>query len=249
VTCVRAGERSFDVDLIIFDKDGTLFDFQAMWTRLCRKQAEALRVAAGQDASFVVEVYTALGVEPDGPGLDPRGPLALATGAEIEAIMAWLLYRRGVPWDEAARLARQVSAREHWPPLTDLVQPVGDVAGLLWRLRSAGVRIGVLTTDVRAMTETMLSLIGAAGLVDALVCADDGLPFKPAPDGILALCEQVGAPPARAMIVGDAPTDLLAGRAAGVAACVGVMSGVGRRHDLEPLADVVLDTIEQIELC
>jgi phosphoglycolate phosphatase-like HAD superfamily hydrolase len=49
-------------------------------------------------------------------------------------------------------------------------------------------------------------------------------------------------------MVGDAPTDMLAGRAAGVAGCVGVTTGVSRRADLEPFADVVLESLQALEV-
>ena len=63
---------------------------------------------------------------------------------------------------------------------------------------------------------------------------------------VLHLCEIVGVAPARTAVVGDAPADLRMGRAAGAGLVVGVLTGVGGRADLEPLADVVLDSVEAL---
>ena len=49
--------------------------------------------------------------------------------------------------------------------------------------------------------------------------------------------------PGRTAVVGDAPADLRMARAAGAGLVVGVLTGVGGRADLEPLADVVLDSV------
>ena len=49
--------------------------------------------------------------------------------------------------------------------------------------------------------------------------------------------------PARTAVVGDAPADLRMARAAGAGLVVGVLTGVGGRADLEPLADVVVDSV------
>jgi len=245
---ILAGDRRFDVDLIIFDKDGTLFDFQAMWVRIFRQQAEALTAAAGGDPAFLADLYADMGVEPAGAGLDPRGPLSLATYDEIKPIMTLALYRHGQPWDQAALLVAEVTDPQRWPPFAELTCPIGDVAGLFRRLTAAGFRIGVLTTDVREMTLPMLDLAGAGHLVDAVLCAGDGVPLKPAPDGILEICRRLKIAPARTMMVGDAPTDLLAGRAAGVAACIGVTTGVSRREQLACYADVVLASIHELDV-
>ena len=62
---------------------------------------------------------------------------------------------------------------------------------------------------------------------------------KPAPDMVLHLCRAVGVPPTRTAVVGDSPADLRMARAAGAGLAIGVLTGVGGRADLEPLADVV----------
>jgi phosphoglycolate phosphatase-like HAD superfamily hydrolase len=91
-----------------------------------------------------------------------------------------------------------------------------------------------------------LAALGVTGSLDAVVCADDGVPVKPAPDMVIHLCEVVGVQPARTAVVGDSPADLLMARAAGVAFVVGVLTGVGERSDLEPLADLVVESVEAL---
>ena len=245
---VGAGNEMYDVDLVIFDKDGTLVDFKAMWEHIFTRQVASLKRAVGASDALIDDLLTSMGVNSDEGRVDPLGPLALATYEEIRVIMAATLYRHGRPWDEATRLVGEVMSESQWPPLEELVRPIGDVAGLFHRLIDAGALIGVVTTDDRGMTETMLRMIGVDGLVSAMACSNDNIPLKPAPDGILALCRQLGVAPSRAMMVGDSPTDMLAAKAASVAARVGVTSGVSRREDLEPIATVILQSIHDLEI-
>jgi phosphoglycolate phosphatase len=86
--------------------------------------------------------------------------------------------------------------------------------------------------------------LALTGAVDALVCADDGIPVKPAPDMVLRLCAELGIEPSRTAVVGDSAADLRMGRAAGVGLVVGVLTGVGARSDLEPQADAVIGSVE-----
>ena len=83
-------------------------------------------------------------------------------------------------------------------------------------------------------------------MVDAMVCADDGLPAKPAPDAALALCRRLGVPPAQAAMVGDSLADLRMGRAAGVGLLVGVSSGLSDAEALRTEADVVLGSVAEL---
>jgi len=47
-------------------------------------------------------------------------------------------------------------------------------------------------------------------------------------------------------VVGDAPADMRMARAAGAGRVIGVLTGVGDRATLEPLADVVIGSIADL---
>ncbi len=79
-----------------------------------------------------------------------------------------------------------------------------------------------------------------------MVCADDGFPVKPSPDMVLHLCRTLGIAPARTAVVGDSAADLRMGRTAGAAQVIAVLSGVGSRRELEPLADAVIASVEEL---
>jgi phosphoglycolate phosphatase-like HAD superfamily hydrolase len=83
-------------------------------------------------------------------------------------------------------------------------------------------------------------------LVDVLVCADDGLPPKPAPDMVWAVCQAMGVTPAQAVVVGDAVTDVKMARAAGVGLVVGVWSGVSPEEMLAQQVDILLPSVAEL---
>ena len=71
-------------------------------------------------------------------------------------------------------------------------------------------------------------------------------PPKPAPDMVRHVAGLVGVPPDRTAVIGDSVADLAMGRAATVARCYGVLTGVGTRDDLTPLADEVLASVADL---
>jgi phosphoglycolate phosphatase-like HAD superfamily hydrolase len=243
---IHFGDFLFSPELVAFDKDGTLVDFDHMWGRLARVWVERL-TAATEDQELAHDLYRSLGYDPWQGRTKPQSPLAIATTGQLQTIAAATLYRRGVPWTEAedrSRQAIQVGGPDL--PLADLIRPVGDLAGLFTRLHSAGVRVAVVTTDHRAETEYTLDILGVAHLVDHLVCGDDGIPAKPTPDMLLAVCARLGIDPARSAVVGDTVADLLMAGRAGAGLKVAVLTGAGDPVQLRAEADVILHSINAI---
>ena len=126
-------------------------------------------------------------------------------------IIASQLYRyAGLDWLAAMALVDEVNRLAYATlPLETLFQPGGDAAGLLARRRAHGLRLALVTADDRAPTEDTLRRLGLADCWDVILCGDDGLPQKPAPEPALEACRRVGVAPNEAIMVGDTIADLV----------------------------------------
>lgn len=91
-------------------------------------------------------------------------------------------------------------------------------------------RKSTATTKGTPTTRLVLEMFGLLPYFDH-VQGTDGFPAKPEPDVILASLQALGAKPEDCLFVGDSPTDMEAGRRAGVKTC-GVLWGYGRREDM-----------------
>lgn len=230
------------IDLVVFDKDGTLIEFEAMWAGWSLDLAARLERAAGipvREALFAM-----LGFDPASGRVLPGGGLAATPMARLRDLAGDVLVASGLD-----RPAAGVALDEAWhaPDPVALAHPLVNLGRLFAHLRGRGLRIAVATSDDRDPTERTLAALGLTGLIDAVVCADDGVAVKPAPDMVVRLCSQLGIEPARTAVVGDAAADLEMGRRAGAGLVVGVLTGVGRAADLSPLADRVLASVADLE--
>ncbi len=101
-------------------------------------------------------------------------------------------------------------------------------------------RWAVVTSGNRVLAAARLA---AAGIPSAavVVTADDVTEGKPHPEGYRSAARLIGLPPARTVVLEDATAGVLAARAAGVSAVV----GVGLRA-LESDADVVVEDLTAI---
>ena len=242
------GGVSFEADLVAFDKDGTLLDFESMWGRLAEAWVASL-TSDEKDDALARELFQSLGYDPDQGRTLSQSPLSIAKGEQLLAIAAGTLYRQGIPWPEAedkAQEAFQHASNEL--PLSRLVHPAGDVADLLSCLQRVGVRVAVVTTDDRTETEEALQLMGATPYVDCIVCGDDGFPSKPAPDMLVSICQRLQIEPSRTAVVGDTQADLLMAQRAGAGLRVAVLTGPADPETLAAAADVIIRSIDDISV-
>jgi phosphoglycolate phosphatase len=225
------------IDVVIFDKDGTLIDFHAMWGGWARALGDRLDATIRRPVSL--DVFAAIGFDPSTGRVSAGGPLATATMAGVEETVARVL-RRWCPSIAAARRATEAA----WsiPDPVELAVPLANLPQLFGWLRDEGRRIAIVTTDDRGPTDATLRALGIRSEVEAMVCGDDGFAMKPEPDPVFAICHAFRTEPSRVAVVGDTPADVAMGRAAGAGRVIGVRSGLGRDEDLAS-ADLLIDSV------
>ena len=98
-----------------------------------------------------------------------------------------------------------------------LIRGFDGAKELLAALRDAGVHVGVATSKRRESAEQAMTLLGLAEHVEVLVAMEDTEQHKPDPTPLLLATERLGVRnPSRAVYIGDAVVDVLAGKAAGM---------------------------------
>lgn len=127
-----------------------------------------------------------------------------------------------------------------------LIRRFAGVPELLARLAEVGVSTAVATSKRRETARLALEGVGIDHLVDVVAALEDTARHKPAPDPLLHAASTLGVEPEECVYVGDATVDVLAARAAGMAA-VAVTWGAGERADLVATGpDAVLDTVPDL---
>lgn len=176
-----------EIHAVLFDVDGTLIDSYRLYLEAYRRALEPV-----------------LGYAPDDAELTARRP-----SAERLFLSEWV----------GPELAEQCHQRmcQHYESLHGaLAEGAYDgVREMLAHLRSAGLRLGVVTGKGRRAWEITVRHLDL-GPFEVVVTEDDAEHPKPDPGGLLRALEALGVPPERAAYVGDSLGDLQAGRAAGV---------------------------------
>lgn len=221
--------RSLGIEAVLFDKDGTLFDFDATWVAWAEKLFVKL---SDGDAALAGRLGAAIGFDRDSRRFVPGSPAIAGTPLDVARALAPVL--NCDPHD----LLRDINAAA---AKVEVVSPV-PLRPLLDGLRRAGLGLGVATNDGEAPARAHLASAGVLEAFDFIVGADSGFTPKPHPAMCLGFARAVQRDPRRIAMVGDSLHDLHAARAAGMIP-IGVLTGPATRATLEPHAALVLDHI------
>lgn len=220
--------------LAVFDKDGTLLDMDATFAPTLTMMATRL---APVFPGGIHKVHEFLGC--DEQGRTRRGSeFMVATHEQSRDRIA-----RDVG-KEAADVFQEFLHEMQQPKAVPMV-PLAELFG---ELKQAGIQVAVLTTDDRRFTDECFETEGVSGLIDTIICGDDGLPVKPAAESILEICRRLQVDPAETAMIGDsASRDIGVAMAANVGLAIGVTSGVSSAETLlDAGAHLVLPSVKGV---
>lgn len=231
------GKAAFDA--ILFDKDGTLIDFDATWGPAAFAVMENL--ADGNSAALDRLMRVSEYVLTERRFL-PSSPLVAGSSAHYGPLWAQMLGR-----DYNGDFLALMDELFLEAGLAHLA-PIGDPQALCTDLAARGYMLGIATNDSQASAQAQAHALGIAGQMRFIAGYDSGHGSKPEPGMISAFVEAHIVAPSRVALVGDSLHDLHAARAAGVCA-IAVLSGPrgeAARAEVAPFADHVIPSITQL---
>lgn len=174
-----------DYDAYLFDWDGTLAKSHDMWLELVRGQLVPRGIEL-TDEQLVRQIF----------GRYDEGMKEL-----------------GFSDEEISRLGRELenAAKEQYK----LIDLFPDARVVLQTLKTKNKKLGLVTATYRDAINVAVGNHQLFALFDVVVTGDEMAAQKPDPSGLLLALEKIGVLPARALMSGDSPKDLLAGKNAG----------------------------------
>lgn len=230
-------------DAIIFDKDGTLIDFDAFWISISEKAIGALLKALHREDIPMEEILFALGVR-DGE-TDVDSVLCKGTYEQMGEIVHGVLARHGceISREDAIRMVLDLYTANMGEGAVRPTCP--GLADALKALKAQGKRLAVVTTDNDVMTRRCLQELGIEDLFERIYADDGKTPMKPDPYCAEDFCRRLGISKERLLMVGDTMTDVHFARNAGISV-VGVAKRAAHREFLAPHVDHLVAEIAEL---
>lgn len=226
-----SGNAPNNIKGVVFDKDGTLFDFNAVWSVWCDRVIGELSLG---DEYLADRLAGSIGYN-RAEKTFISGSLIVSGAADDSAhAMTALLSEHSLEnvKDVCTRLSIDL-------PLA----PVNGLEDTLGKLKSSGFKLGVATNDSETSAHEQLLAVDIARHFDFVCGYDSGFGGKPAPGMLLAFCKATNLAANEIAMVGDSLHDINAGVAAGVGLTVGVLTGPAGESELTGDADVVMADI------
>jgi phosphoglycolate phosphatase len=228
--------EAMPVRAILFDKDGTLIDFQRTW-------GPATDAVLAHFANGDRTIYNSLAAVSGFIVAEQRfrSDSVLIGGNTSDFGTAWArILGRSATTEFFSEIDRCFSAF----CLIHLA-PIGNPVVVLTALHQRGYRLGIATNDAQAGTRAQIERLGIATVIEFVAGYDSGFGAKPSAGPVLAFARAIGVDPPEVAVVGDSIHDLAAARAAGAIA-VGLRSGPISGDVLAPYADALIDAIADL---
>lgn len=224
------GTFSMTIEAILFDKDGTLIDFDATFNPAVH---HVIQTISGGDQSLIEQIADRWDFDLETGEIRNESIIIAGSGYDITAAVAPLL---GI--ENIREYSRHLD-RLYGEICKDTVAAIPGIEASLIALKKQGLILGIATNDAQENAEAQMTTLNFTGYFDEILGADSGYGAKPEAGMILGFCQQAGVTPEKVVMVGDSLHDLKAGKAAGTVTC-GVETGPATAEELAPLADLVL---------
>ena len=218
---------------LLFDKDGTLFDFEKTWNSWTSR---ILTEVSKQSDVSISALADAIDFDLKTGKLLPQSIVIAGTHRQVTAA----LHTKLSNWDfehlESYLLDYVIETRQY---------EVVPLQKYFRKLKSEGLLLGVMTNDAERGAQAHLAAAGIFDLLDFVAGSDTGFGCKPAPEPLLAFAKITGLKPDEIAMVGDSLHDLQAAQAAGMMR-IAVLTGVATEDELKKHADLVLPSIANL---
>ncbi len=233
---------------VIFDKDGTLFDYYTVWAPVFRENIEFLLESQGrtQDKRLKHAILELLGIGTD--GINPDGLIFKHNGPYMlfnlfifskRNRLSYRLLVKGLKdgFYESKNLIKESLIKE-----TD----EQSLIPLFSKLKEAGYIIGIVTSDNLESTQICLEHFNISNHIDMISTYDDHFKKKPHPQSFEAFCKRFSLSPEEVIMVGDAPVDMTYAKRGRAGYKIGVLTGSRDVKRLSKTADVIYDDIQDL---
>ncbi len=221
------------IKAIVFDKDGTLLDFERLWVPVAQGAVKTLLEQAGADLSLTEPVLHAFGAY--------DGILGMLCYGTYRGITEKINEAAGTAFAEEIVERAFVEAL----PLGVTVPTCPDLQGVLTALKDRGLKLAMVTSDNAEGAAACLEALGVSGVLDKVYVVEGDCPPKPDPYYMRRFCTDFDLMPDEVMMVGDTLTDMEFAHRGGVAA-VGVAKTAACRELLQPRADVIIPDVSYL---
>ncbi|MEN1968816.1 HAD-IA family hydrolase [Lentibacillus sp. N15] len=222
---LNVDNQAYDIDGILFDKDGTLIDFGSLWVNWAEELITRVVSTVKLPEEYKNILSQSIGYDSNERDWDAKGPLAIGSMDDIVTILAYQLYAFGISWDQALELVTnvyiQTNRQTGWK---EKIRPITGLQSFLDEAKACSIKLGVVTSDNQDRAIDHLKALKIDSYFASVIGHDQVTVGKPFPEMVEKACDQLNLTSDRAIIIGDSDGDMVLGKKSGTAASIGIVA-------------------------
>jgi len=245
------GAELKNIELIIFDKDGTLFELYPYWSKIAMRRSE--NICKGLDIvdeGLVEWIALKMGVNIRSQRMNPEGPIGIYNREHIQKSLYNELKERGYPIKENIIQSAFRETDEYVHKEEILRDSLVPVRGLLNFLKSIDGRCkgAIFSYDLTDRLELIARLFGISDNFDMFLGGDRILYSKPDPWGAIKIMSDLHISPENTALMGDSIFDIECGKRARCNHLITILSDISNSKLLGPVSNAVLKDFTEISV-
>ncbi len=238
-----------NIDTVIFDKDGTFIDLHYFWGKMTELRVLEIIKRYNLESSFYYQICKDLGYDSRSGKMFENGITALYSRVEIVRILSKKLEKYGIKisCDDIADIFDDVS-EIFYLNMHNYTKPIYSAINFIKKLYNKGVNLGIVTSDSLVSTKKTLRYYDWEYLFSIIVGRESTNDTKESGIPTLLAIKELGVDVDRALMIGDAPTDYISAKNAGINNIILTATGQICYENLQSITPFVVSSLEEVEV-
>ena len=241
--------RLKEIELIIFDKDGTLFELYPYWRIVAQSRAENICRAMQVDDELLVDwIAFIMGVDNTKKSMNPNGPIGIKNRPYIQNLVFEELHKKGYPIEPQMIIDAFQETDiyiSHDDILRNLLVPVRGLREFLPTVAKRS-KCAIFSYDQTINLEHITHLMKMENYFSLLLGGDRIKYPKPDPWGAVKIMQDLNVSPHHTILIGDSIHDIESGKKAGCKYVITRRSDISDLNLLEPISDFIIEDYDEI---
>ncbi len=241
------------IELILFDKDGTLIDIDHYWGIMLKHRSELIANTYFDNFPDQRQIRNrlidAMGMDLVTGRIKPHGPVGIKARTFIVSVVADIIRSYSIEIEDKniEALFKKVD-RLTSEKIRPMLKLLPGVKTFLEACKKTEVVLAIVTTDKTERAGAAVDALALTRYFDYIVGGDQVRNVKPSGDAAEFVLQATGIDRNKAVVIGDHMVDVLMGIDAGVNCNIGVLTGLGDRKGLGQLTPWVISSFEELSL-
>jgi len=241
-----------DIDLIIFDKDGTLFELYPYWSTVAVKRAELIYNSLGnKNTSLVEQIALIMGADLKNKRMNPKGPIGIYNRTYIQNLIYDELKNKGYGI-EREMVLNAFNQTDAYMKMHDvLLNSLVPIRGLIEFLNEINghCKCAIFSYDLTNNLKSIVEMFKIDGSFNLLLGGDRITHPKPDPWGAIKIMKELHVLPENTAFIGDSAFDIESGKRAECEFLITVVSDISNLEVLKPMSNAVIEDFTKIKVC